>query len=214
MSGGANEFAVKYSAREVRPVAEYVVGDLSDLCATIEIAGSLRRGKPYVGDVEIVALPKRASELLARLDTWVATGKAWKAIYSNGTTRWGEKYRGLRLARSEFTVELFLADADNWGYVYWLRTGPGDANAYVMQQCIARHSPYRAVEGYWREVESGRRLRVAEEAELFRLLGMAYVYPKDRTLDDYQRRMNCRWVKDYTLVEDDSAPTLAQGSLF
>src|SRR6188768_4451514 len=104
-----------------------LIGDLTPL----RVCGSLRRKKATVGDVEIVACPANRAALLARLDTLVRDGLCEKAIYSNGTHRWGDKYAGVVFREIRF--EIFSATPDNVGYITWLRTGPGDGNAFVMK---------------------------------------------------------------------------------
>ena len=44
---------------EVLPIAQHIVDSLSPFCERIELAGSLRRKRPMVGDIEIVAIPYR-----------------------------------------------------------------------------------------------------------------------------------------------------------
>lgn len=87
-----------------------------------EIAGSVRRGKPEVGDIEHVVMPKfgkQGNELWMLLDSMLpddgieAAGIVEKAVYPNGTNRWGEKYRGVMFRG--FRHEVFIADAMNWG---------------------------------------------------------------------------------------------------
>jgi len=43
---------------EAQRIAQIVKSELSPHCERIEIAGSIRRGKPEVKDIEIVAIPK------------------------------------------------------------------------------------------------------------------------------------------------------------
>lgn len=205
----------KVSADEAREKVSIIHEMLRDQCEQIVIAGSLRRGKALVGDAEIVALPKYAPNLLARLDRMVAEQLIVKAAYGEKrTTRWGEKYRGF--VYQGLRIELFIAEPENWGYILWLRTGPGEANTWVMQQCISRFAPYRAVEGYWTDVESGRRIRTADEGEMFRLLGINYVVPpQNRSLALYAGLMRYpRWAKDVHYVVSDAPPASTQTSMF
>lgn len=204
---------VKVPAEQARAVAQQIVVSLAGICETIAIAGSVRRGKAMVGDVEIVAHPYHAPELLARLDRWIATHEAYKAVYSDGSNRWGKKYRGLKIPGFDAHVEIFLADADNWGYQYWLRTGPGEANTYVMSQCIHFNSPYRAVEGYWQI--DGKKLRVTDEVDLFHLIGMPFIEPRERSLEQYQKYLNRpTWTDAYTLAEAAEVIPTQTNSLF
>lgn len=106
-----------------------------------EFAGSIRRKKQHVADVEHViipafgdvpgkdlfATPTRTNLLLTCLDGLVETSVASKHVYggANGATwRWGEKYRGVDFRG--FNHELFCADADNWGATLAIRTGPAE----------------------------------------------------------------------------------------
>jgi len=190
--------ADRIEAAVARHHAEALVAQLAPLCQRIEIAGSLRRGKADLKDVELVALPIDSKALLARLDNWVIAGKIRKAIYPDGSQRWGSKYRGFTYESIRF--ELFTADADNWGYQLWLRTGPADANEYVMRQCISYQSPYHARDGYWWAGDA--RLSVPDEVELFRLLGMPPLHPVYRTLERYQQLLSPpQWASEWTVAE-------------
>ena len=50
---------------QVMPIAQHIVEALRPFCENgrIEIAGSLRRGRQMVGDIEICAIPKRPYKL-------------------------------------------------------------------------------------------------------------------------------------------------------
>jgi DNA polymerase/3'-5' exonuclease PolX len=209
----------RYEAAAVAGHAQRLVDELRDLCQRVELAGSLRRKKATVKDVEIVVLPTHRAQLLARLDLWVATGRIRKADYQAGTNRWGEKYRGFIYGGIRF--ELFIADADNWGYLLWLRTGPGDANQYVMQQLIYQKAPCRPAEGYFRECDAageptGARLRVAEERDLFALLGMPMLPPEARTLEAYQAALKPPhwWGQAWDMVEEPTEVLPTQTGMF
>ncbi|MCK6581081.1 MAG: hypothetical protein L6Q98_23550 [Anaerolineae bacterium] len=193
-----------------------VIEDLRDLCVQIEPAGSLRRGRDMVNDVEIVALPKRRTDLLARLDRWVLLGEISKAFYGGAagkqSNRWGDKYRGFEYRGVR--IEIFLADADNWGYIYWLRTGTGQANQFVMQQLLARKAPYGPLEGYWYWYPGRRKISVPDELELFRLLGIMHVIPPGaRREEAYRTLMTGNWATTVTWAgaEDEMKPV--QGRL-
>ncbi len=186
----------------------YEVADmLMDACESLEVAGSIRRKKPLVGDIEIVAMPK-GGELNRLLDSLLNKGVITKARYGD-SFRWGEKYRGFMF--DGMKVEVFSGDLDNIGYIKWLRTGPADANAWVMTKLSWARSPYRAQEGYW--WQDAKKLAIADEAEMFRLLGMPYIEPKNRLLDTYERGMaKFKPVQDVKFATVKEAPK--QQSMF
>lgn len=49
---------MRWSLEEARVVAEMLVTQLEDCCERIIIAGSIRRNKSQVGDIELLFIPK------------------------------------------------------------------------------------------------------------------------------------------------------------
>ena len=108
-------------------------------CDRIEIAGSVRRGKPEVHDLEIVASPKTE---------FVATGNLFgemselevdhfeptlRDVIENGPwefdpvlKRNGPRYKRLRHARTGVSCDLFLVTPAGWGGAMAIRTGPAE----------------------------------------------------------------------------------------
>lgn len=185
MSDDSNPILWKEAAETAASFVK-LIGDLTPCY----MAGSLRRKKPMVNDIEIVTRAPSRAALLARLDTLVRDEVCEKATYQEGTHRWDIKYAGLVFQGAR--IELFNAEPDNFGYIHWLRTGPGDANKHIME-----HSgdwSIRFDEGFARftEYEDGLktfryRLRVPDEITLFTLLGMPYLKPEQRTQSAYKR---------------------------
>jgi DNA polymerase/3'-5' exonuclease PolX len=149
----------------------------------MEVGGSLRRGKSEVKDAELIVIPK--GDLSNRIHTWVGQGVWHWAEYGEDplkpkTRRTGPKYFGLDF--DGFKVEIFTATPDNWGYIYWLRTGAGDANQYLMQWLQWKNCPYHAKDGFW--WEGSRKIATPSEADFYMLLGLKYLHPSQRTLEN------------------------------
>lgn len=112
--------------------AEMVAGELvallSEHCKRVVVAGSIRRKMPWVGDVEIVCIPKLKQKVASR-DLFGA-----KIIYNNQVMRYissssdfeklkgGERYQKL-LYKGEVVVDLFMTTKQEWGRILALRTG-------------------------------------------------------------------------------------------
>src|SRR5690606_4220979 len=89
-------------------------------------------------------------------------------------------------------VDFYMASAENWGYIHWLRTGPGDANeiAVTNKNQRNRHGkwgikpPAIALKDgtVWRD---GAALAVGEEKEMFAALGMPYIAAHQRSAEVY-----------------------------
>ena len=122
----------RISREQVTPLVSAMVALLTEHCDWIAPAGSYRREKPDIGDVEMVAIPKPT--LLAHMDELVRNGTIAKMVYFNkngkSSYRWGEKWRAFTFTSGGVTVkfDLFLCDMDNRGNQFELRTGPGDKN--------------------------------------------------------------------------------------
>jgi DNA polymerase/3'-5' exonuclease PolX len=157
-----------------------------------EIAGSVRRQRPLVGDVEHVVIPvygevergdglfavkERVNLLWHRLDALAREGQVSKHVYGWSGYRWGEIYRGCDFRG--FNHEFFLADPDNFGGTLLIRTGPAEFSERVVTR-MKDGGMYRQRDGYVWRVGTGERVPVADEAAYFRLAGMPYVEPELR----------------------------------
>lgn len=181
-------------------VASQLVGLLEDACERIEIAGSVRRQKATVHDLEIVAISRRGRAPIHGLfeTTWVDVDEldeALDALRQSGTltlrpvlverangsqeiqTRDGEAYKAL--SYQGVPVDLFITDAERWGAILALRTGPFDWNQRLVTDC-KRH--FRQLQD-GRVLHLGRPVPTPEEADFFRAMGVPWVEPRDRTAD-------------------------------
>lgn len=123
---------------EVLPIAFAAVELLSPACERLIIAGSIRRGIQYVGDVEILAIPKfetrpvpdlfsSATESVNLLDELTlqlrADGVLQDRPDKNGRPAWGSKFKRARF--QDFPLDLFVClDPMQWGALCVIRTGP------------------------------------------------------------------------------------------
>lgn len=179
---------------------------LGDAVERIEIAGSLRRNKPDVGDVELVMTPKFAQQqslfgdtgeridlLAQRCDELLRLAVVEKRLNKNGAPiAWGSRYRAL-LYRG-IPVDLFIIQPDRqWGPTMLIRTGPGDSNGVlVTAEGVTNHEGHAGImprdlvlnDGtLWR---GGQALNTPEEIDVFRVLGLPYIPPHERTIATYQ----------------------------
>jgi DNA polymerase/3'-5' exonuclease PolX len=174
---------------EALTVLEMMINNIKGHCERIEIAGSIRREKDVVHDAEIVVIPKPS--LWHRVDLLLYMGVIEKAEYvdKNGrvTHRWGEKFRSVVLPHDphKMKIEIYTADPHNFGYIYWLRTGPAGRNEQLVTTLKYR-SPFLARESYiWLEqgedlTKESIKISVPDEATFFRLLNLDYEQPKER----------------------------------
>ena len=160
----------------------------------LQIAGSIRREKVEVGDAEIVFMG--APLLWDRLDMLVHQGKTKRMVYrrKNGSTYniWGGDLRRVLWHRG-LKIEMYRAFPHSWGYILWLRTGPGDMNTWLMSTLKFMDAPLRFEGGEGVHIDAeGRRhvLHLPDEATLWRVLGMPEIPPKWRTVETLASRWN------------------------
>jgi hypothetical protein len=161
-------------------IGQLFVDWIAPHCEWVRVAGSVRRGCEEVKDIEIVVTPK--ATLMSFLDQAVERGEISKALYGQQQRpRWGSKYRGLMFSGAR--IELFTCDDDNRGWIYYLRTGPGDLNKQLMGK-IKHQSPYRLDGGYiWYGTQ---RLSVPTEDAFFAILGIDPIEPGNRSAEQYR----------------------------
>lgn len=191
----------------LREVAEELVGLLTPACERIEIAGSIRRGKPNPKDIEVVAIPKLVpvtdmfgivvpmpeTNLLETCIEGVCEGDwAYDAVHKRN----GPRYKRLRHV-SGIACDLFITDSRRWGVIYTLRTGPSEFSQALVT--LARKQGKRVNDGLlhnhrfiWnmtRDAEvpcdKGERcpliIPTPEEIDFFTALGVRFLEPSQRT---------------------------------
>lgn len=185
------------------PVAVGLLQALEPACERIEIAGSLRRRKASVHDIELVAMARveerpdgmfgtRTVDLLEeRLTALMANGYLTPRMVENHRAdgrvdvqqKLGPAFKALITPRG-IPVDLFIVRSPaTWGCIYALRTGPGDWNTRLVSDCKAIG---RKVEGgqVWRWTGSGWEVvPTPGEAVFFAALGQAWVEPADRRVE-------------------------------
>lgn len=166
---------------------------LESACKRIEVAGSVRRQKAICGDLEFVCIAD-GDHLNNRLNSWLASGKI-RHVESGPkkTKRWGEKQKSFNMDYDggPVQVDVFITTPEKWGYTYLVRTGSGGfSNRIVTPVGVRTHDglpgmmPARFKFKGCLLYCNGDLCEVAEEEDIFRLFGMAYVEPQQRT-DDY-----------------------------
>lgn len=106
-------------------LAQQIVDLLQNSCSHLRIAGSIRREKPMVSDLEIVAQPNNVT--LTRADELLAEGVFTKRHAWGDRAKFG-MYKGI-------PFDLFVSLADRqFACTYWLRTGSAEANTLMVTQ--------------------------------------------------------------------------------
>ncbi len=180
-------------------VADKLIADLSPYCERLAVAGSIRRKKPIVGDVELVAIPKFGRDLFGEVDPrqdffdaqlrkLVSAGKIFTSPGDGREYRpaWGSKYKKVWLLLSErlgeIQVDVFICEERNWGSIFTIRTGPAEFSEALVTR-IKHQTPYRQQDGYLVDERTGEIVPVPEEEDYFRLAGVKWLEPERRLVE-------------------------------
>ena len=136
----------RYEHAYAHAIAEAVVHYLTPACHRIEIAGSIRRGRERVKDIEIVAIPKMEvtakdlfgdpleqhdmiEQAMVRANETEYPWLEFAVDPKTGEVRDGDKYKKLVDTKTGIAIDLFLVTPPaQWGVIYMIRTGSGDWN--------------------------------------------------------------------------------------
>jgi DNA polymerase/3'-5' exonuclease PolX len=176
-----------------REIAEQVIAALRPACDKIEVAGSIRREKPEVGDIEIVCQVKNCSDLFGEqyADLQALGAAIQKAIsagwlnYDSENKNDGERYKRFRLLeRSDLEIccDLFIAVEANYGNTLAIRTGDAEFSKAMVSDFAfggLKREGVRQYDGFLRE--GGTIIPCPTEQDYFDALGIPYVEPRDRT---------------------------------
>ena len=179
-------------------VAAEIIAALRPECIQIQAAGSIRRLKPDVKDVEIVYISKTTSQQMdlfgSHFQTFFHVDKTLITLINNDTLakdtafpRWGAKYKRLVHGASGIVIELFRAEPDNWGYILALRTGPDDFNRVLVTKRAkggALPPDIMLRDGHvWHVGRCNQPTKIPTQSErsFFVLLDLPFIPPQERT---------------------------------
>lgn len=147
-------------------IAERIKRELEPHCEKVEIAGSLRRKKSEVNDIEIVAIPKPNREGL------IKTVNKWEKVKGEATGKYTQ-----RILPDNIKLDLFFADKENWGAIFLIRTGDWEFSKKFMGTVMPKNK-YKQKDGYvWK---NGLIVPIYDEEDLFRLMNIPFIEPEKR----------------------------------
>lgn len=174
--------------REAEAFAAELAAEMTSACERVEIAGSVRRRKADVGDIEIVAIPRRARDLFGGAGESLLDARLRRMAADGIVTRLkgGAYFQQFAVAAAGCKLDLFTPCRETWGVVYTQRTGSA---AFAHRLVTPRDrwtsdGPGMLAIGLrvhrarlWRGDEH---VPTPEETDVFRVAGVPWVRPEDR----------------------------------
>jgi len=187
----------KHPRAKALAVARELTAALRPLCEPDRFifAGSLRRLKPEVGDIELVYIPKvemrsDPDDLLGnriptnlfnlKLDEWLKAGVISRRVGPRGGSSWGPSNKLAVHNASGIGLDFFAADQLNFWTMLVCRTGSMESNTRVASAAIKLGQTWNMYRGFEDRV-TGELLFVPDSEEaVFAHVGLPYRPPKDR----------------------------------
>jgi DNA polymerase (family 10) len=163
---------------EVEPLAFKILSTIEPYCTRVEVAGSIRRRRPTVNDIDLVIQPKPQS--------WLKIIKAIRREFDAITEKQGQKLATLYLpfaskqGQGLLQVDLYRASRSTWGILLLVRTGSAEHNVYLAKLAIRKG--YRLAYSRGLLNERGEIIASETERDVFQALELDYIPPEEREL--------------------------------
>ena len=149
--------------QQAKTIADNFVSEIKEFCERIEIAGSIRRNKIEVNDIDIILIPKLREHLIQKIRK-----------ISN------VEVQGKKLMRAEYScvqVDIYFATKETWGILLLVRTGSKEHNIKLCQHAINKGMKLSVSNGL---MNGNEVIASKTEEDIFQALGIDYIKPEDR----------------------------------
>lgn len=171
---------------KAKSIAEKWVRYLTPACERIEIAGSIRRGRMEVGDIDLVCKPLMMTEpdlfgQPTEINFLEETVQKLIADENVALLMNGPKHKKLALPEG-IKLELWIVlPPAQWGPIMMIRTGPADFSHWM----VTAKRMGGALPSYLRQKDGAvwhgaKMIEIPEEEDYFKLCNMKYVEPQYR----------------------------------
>lgn len=186
----------KFPRADAIAVAKEMVAALKSCCVEdrLVIAGSLRRSKQTVGDVELLFIskiievpdhndlfgpPLKLSTVDEALDLLLASGVIDTRPNKLGRTSWGDKNKlGIHVA-SGIPVDFFATNEECFYMALVIRTGTAEFNKRMILSAERRGLKTHAY-GVFENARTGEKIIPKNEREVLELAGLRWIEPHQR----------------------------------
>jgi DNA polymerase (family 10) len=160
-------------------LAGHFVKRIAPFLKRVEIAGSIRRRREFVGDIEVVAIPYMNTDLFSDDSTPLMDPLHIELSKLGTIVRGGDRYIRIHLTKPDQYADIFLVwPPAQWGSIFAIRTGPHDLSQYVVTRM--RDLGYFHQNGHAHRIDSGEVVPTPTEEDFFSLAGLKCPEPQNR----------------------------------
>lgn len=151
--------------KQAQALAQEIVDHLTPYCTRIEVAGSIRRQRPFPRDIDIVLIPKNQGQLAVALQCLGETRLRGKKLEER-------VYKGVQ-------VDLYFTTPETWATLLLIRTGSKAHN--IKLTTLAKNRGWHLyASGHGLFNKKGERIAGDNEESFFSVLGLPYAEPWER----------------------------------
>ncbi|KKL25821.1 hypothetical protein LCGC14_2401470 [marine sediment metagenome] len=165
---------------KAKVIAEKLKSLLAPVCEKIEVAGSIRRRKPQVGDIELLVIPRYVAAV-DQLDREIGALMI-QGILGHRRTRRGSRIYGsknkLLIHVNGIGVDIFSTDEQCWPVALVVRTGGKETNKRIATAALRKGWRFHAY-GSGFSTPDGE-IVCHSEREVFEAVGLRYLETWER----------------------------------
>jgi DNA polymerase (family 10) len=163
------------SLKEAETTAEQIKTAVATHCDKLEIAGSIRRQKPIVHDIDFVAVAKSDAD-------WQKISETLKHMKAKLDCSGNSVIKALLpYNNSLFQVDFYRAQPSTFGIHLLVRTGSAEHNTWLASLAISKGMRIKYSEGL---IKEGTVIAGETEKGVFEALGLPYPLPSQRGIVD------------------------------
>ena len=181
----------RYPREQAHVVALRLKSELASSCEMIEIAGSLRRGRADVGDIEFLCVPRTMPmrDLFGdEIGSHDLLTERCLFLEDDGILKrrggFGPQNKLLVDVESGIPVDVFSTTLENWGMSMVVRTGPADFNVRLMSEFKRlghKAHAYGGVTLNAYDIHGARKeITCPTEESVFEAIGWKWLEPEER----------------------------------
>jgi DNA polymerase (family 10) len=159
--------------KEAERIAAQIKTTVEPLCEVIEVAGSIRRQKPTVHDIDFVVVAKSDAD-------WQRINDKLKQLKAKPNCSGNSLIKAFVPCRDGFfQVDFYRAKPSTFGIILLVRTGSAEHNMWLAGCAISKGMRIRYSEGL---IKEGVVVAGETEQGVFEALGLPYPLPFEREI--------------------------------
>jgi DNA polymerase/3'-5' exonuclease PolX len=183
----------KFDLNLAKDKAQEIKTLLKPFCHRVEIAGSIRRKQPQVGDIEILYIPKRVEaipkgELVCktidksqeRILSLIEAGVLCLRKKKNGTTSFGQRVKLLLDKDTDIPVDLFACEEQQWVNNLVSRTGGKMTNITIASHAKRLGWNWLMSDAGFINKKTSEVFIPSSEEDVFKFARIPYMNPEER----------------------------------